>query len=101
MDSWGFSFLLFFPAALSQLIAGPEGAKNLAGESPPPDSDPFSDAKSDENYSSSSRQFTRSANRRFEFQKSRQLFLRVRNEPLSVAAVRVCDPDRSPVGINR
>jgi len=28
----GFSFLFFFPAALIQLIAGPEGAKNLAGE---------------------------------------------------------------------
>jgi hypothetical protein len=40
-------------------------------------------------------------NRRFEFDKSRQLFIRVHNEPLSVAAMRVCNPDRSPVGINR
>ncbi len=41
------------------------------------------------------------ANRRFQFQKRRQLFLRVRNEPLSVVAVCVCNQDRSPVGINR
>ena len=37
----------------------------------------------------------------FEFQKSRQLFIRSRNETLSVVAMRVSNPDRSPVGINR
>jgi len=31
----------FFPAALILVVAGPEGAKNLAGKCPPPDSDPF------------------------------------------------------------
>ena len=35
----------FPPAVLILLVAGPEGAKNLAGESPPPDSNPFSDAE--------------------------------------------------------
>jgi hypothetical protein len=40
-------------------------------------------------------------NRRFEFQKRSQLFIRVHNETLSVAAMRVCNPDCSPVGINR
>ena len=39
--------------------------------------------------------------RRFKFQKRSQLFIRTHNEPLSVVAMRVCDPDRSPVGINR
>ena len=40
------------------------------------------------------------ANRRFEFHKRSQLFIRVHNESLSVAAMCVCNPDRSPVGIN-
>ena len=41
------------------------------------------------------------ANRRFQFQKSRQLFIRTHNEAVTVAAVRVCNPDRSSVAINR
>jgi hypothetical protein len=41
------------------------------------------------------------ANRRFEFNKRRQLFIRVHNETLSVVAMRVCNKDCSPVGINR
>ena len=40
-------------------------------------------------------------NRRFEFHKRRQLFIRTHNEELTVAAMRVCNPDRLPVGINR
>jgi hypothetical protein len=36
-----------------------------------------------------------------QFHKSRQLFIRTHNEPLTVAAMRVSNPDRSPVGINR
>jgi hypothetical protein len=35
------------------------------------------------------------------FNESGQLFIRSHNETLSVVAVRVCNPDRSPVGINR
>ena len=38
-------------------------------------------------------------NSRFQFQKRRQLFVRVHNETLSVA-MRVHNPDRSLVGIN-
>jgi hypothetical protein len=38
---------------------------------------------------------------RFEFQERGQLFIGVRNETLSVAAMCVCNPDRSPVEINR
>jgi hypothetical protein len=44
--------------------------------------------------------FNRS-NRHFEFQKRSRLFIRTHNETLSVAAVRVSNPDRSSVGINR
>jgi hypothetical protein len=40
------------------------------------------------------RETGRSPNRRFKFEKSRQLFIRSRNEPLSVVAMRVCNPDR-------
>ena len=39
------------------------------------------------------------ANWRFEFHKRSQLFIRVHNETLPVAAMRVCNPDRSPVSI--
>jgi hypothetical protein len=41
------------------------------------------------------------ANRRFQFQKRSQLFIRTRNETLALAAMRVCNPECSPVGINR
>jgi hypothetical protein len=36
-----------------------------------------------------------------EFHKRGQLFIRTHNETLSVIAMRVCNPDRSPIGINR
>ena len=39
--------------------------------------------------------------RRFQLHKRRQLFIRPYNETLSVAAVRVNNPDRSPFTINR
>jgi len=39
-------------------------------------------------------------NRHFQFQKRSQLFIGTHNEPLSVVAVRVSNPDRSPLGIN-
>jgi hypothetical protein len=54
-----------------------------------------------ENLASLSRQFAASSNRRLQFHKRSQLFIRVHNEPLSVAAMRVRNPDRPPVGINR
>jgi hypothetical protein len=37
------------------------------------------------------------ASRRFKFQKSRQLLIRLHNETLPVAAMRVSNPDRSPL----
>jgi hypothetical protein len=39
-------------------------------------------------------------NCRFKFQKRRQFFIGTHNETLSVAAMRVNNPDCSPVGIN-
>jgi hypothetical protein len=53
------------------------------------------------NLTSLSRQENASPNRRFKFKKRRQLFIRVHNEALTVAAMRVSNPDGSPVGINR
>jgi hypothetical protein len=47
------------------------------------------------------RETGRSPNRRFKFDKRRQFLISVHNETLSVAAMRVSNPDRSPVGINR
>jgi hypothetical protein len=35
------------------------------------------------------------------FGKRSQLFIRAQKEPLAVAAMRVSNPDRSPVAINR
>ena len=37
----------------------------------------------------------------FQFHKRAQLFIRMHNEPLSVVAMRVNNPDRLPAGINR
>jgi hypothetical protein len=39
-------------------------------------------------------------NHRFEFQKRSQLFIRTHNEPLSVAAMRVSNPDCATLGID-
>jgi len=41
-----------------------------------------------------------SQNRRFELHKRGQLFIRTHNETLSIAAMRVNNPDRSALGIN-
>jgi len=40
------------------------------------------------------------ANRRFKFKKHSQLFIRSHSETLSVAAMRINNPDRSPLQIN-
>jgi hypothetical protein len=42
-----------------------------------------------------------SANCRFQFDKRGQLFIRPHNEPLSAVAMRISNPDRSSVEINR
>ena len=98
MDSW---FFLSFPRRVDSAIAGLEEAKNLAGKVLRLIQDRLSDAEFGKNLANLSNQFAASANRRFEFQKRRQLFIRTHNETLSVVAMRVSNPDRSPVGINR
>jgi hypothetical protein len=50
------------------------------------------------NLANASNQFAASVNRRFEFDKRRQLFVRVHNETLSVVTVRVSNEDCLPVG---
>ncbi len=40
------------------------------------------------------------SNRRFEFQERSQLLIRAHNETLSVAAMRINNPNRSPLRIN-
>ncbi len=47
------------------------------------------------------RQLVARTNRRFQFQKRGQLFIRMHNETLSVAAMCVRNPDRLPFAINR
>jgi hypothetical protein len=44
-------------------------------------------------------QLVANANRFFQFQKRSQLFIGTHNEALSIAAMCVCNPDCSPVGI--
>src|SRR6266542_2714298 len=54
--------------------AGLEQAKNLAGESSPPDSNPFNDAESAENRASLSRQFAAAANSLIQVRETRSAF---------------------------
>jgi hypothetical protein len=81
---------------------GSGGGEEPAGKCPPPVSrSVLSDAELAKNLACSSKQFAASANRRFQFQKRSQLFIRSHNETLPVAAMRVSNPGRSPAGINR
>ena len=94
-----------FPRRVDSAIAGLEEAKNLAGESPPPDSDPFRiqirlATPSLERILPICQANSATPNRRFEFDERSQLFIGAHNETLSVAAMRVRNPDRSPVGIH-
>jgi hypothetical protein len=92
------SFL--FPANVDSIGGcGLEGGKEPAGKCPPPDSDPFSETEFAENLSCLSSQFAASASGRFQFNKRSQLFVATGDKPLSVVAMRVTNPDRSPFTI--
>ena len=93
--------LPFFPGCVDCVVCGSRGGEEPSGEDPPPDSNPFSDAQFGKNLASLSSQFAGSVNHRFKLQKRGQLFIRTHNETLSIAAMCVHNPDRSPVGINR
>jgi hypothetical protein len=95
MDSW--FFLSFpFPAELLSEIAGPEGAKNLAGKifrrfqirlavsSLEKITSPCQDKKA------------AITNHRFKFHKCHQLFIRMHNETLSIGAMCAYNECRSP-----
>jgi hypothetical protein len=99
LNQWVHNISSLVPRPVDSAIAGPEGAKNLAGESPPPDSDPFSDAESEENLVRLSRKFAASPNRRFEFHKRSQFFIGTHNQTLSVAAMRIGNEDCSSFAI--
>ena len=98
MDS---SFFLSFSRRVDSAIAGLEEAKNLAGKVLRLIQDRLSDAEFGKNLANLSNQFAASANRRFQFYKRSQLFIRLHNETLSIVAMCACNPDRSPTGINR
>jgi|SRR6266513_635599 len=94
----GFSFLLFFPAALSQLVAGREEAKNLAGKKflrliqirlATSSLDKITPASQDN-----------SASAQIPVRQTQSAFHPTYNESLSVSAMCVCNPDRSPLAIH-
>jgi hypothetical protein len=89
-----------FPAVLILRFAGPEEAKNLSGEKVLRQIQIRLATLSLARISPARQaQFSATANRRFKFQKRRQLVVSMHNETLSVAMC-VNDPDCSPVGIN-
>jgi hypothetical protein len=94
-------FFLSFPRRVDSAIADPEEAKNLAGKVLRLIQDPLSNAEFAKNLANPSNQFAVSAHRRFEFQKRDQLLIGAHNETLSVAAMRVNNPDCSPAGNQR
>jgi hypothetical protein len=95
-------FLSFSPLRWFSGIAGPEEAKNLAGqEGPPPDSNPFSDAEVWRKLRHLVKTIRRKSELPLRVPQTPSAFLRAHDETLSVVAMRVRDKDRSPVGINR
>jgi hypothetical protein len=85
-DSWFFLPFLF-PAELIRLVAGRDEAKNLAGENPPPDSDP-SNAPSLGEFTQTCQEILRKRRSRASSSKNAVSFLSgVHNETLSVAAM--------------
>jgi hypothetical protein len=87
-----------FPRCVTSLGCGSGRRSTRRGKCPRLIQDPFSNAECDENPAALSNQFA--AKGRFEFQKCRQLFIGLYNEPVSVAAMWVNNPDRSPLRIN-
>jgi hypothetical protein len=79
----------------SRLTLRKEGQVELRGETPKQ----LSAARYCETCRNAVNTIFSGKDRRFQFKKSRQFFIRVHNETLSVVAVRVGNKDRSPVGI--
>jgi hypothetical protein len=96
---WFFLFL-FPPVVCGDVRVRKRRRTERGGGSPPPDSDPLSDIELMKISPACQDKFAAGANRRFKFHKSSQFFIRSRNETLSVAAMRVSNPDGSPFGID-
>jgi len=92
--------IFLLPAGITFWVAGPERAKNPAGKTPPPVSDPLDGVDSAKNTASLSSKKTATPTRRFNLHKRGHFSSARTGETLS-AAMRVCNPDRSRVGINR
>src|SRR5215472_4072822 len=85
--------LPFFPPLRLFWNRGSGRDEEPSGENPPPDSDPFSDAEFEKILSGCQNNSRPAGNHRIQFDKRSQLFIRSHNEPLSVAAMRVSNPD--------
>jgi len=102
-DQWSHILLPFrFPAQINFGIAGPEEAKNRAGRGVLRlGSDPLNDGEFGKNLAFLSIKIAAHSNRRFEFHKRRQLFIRTFNErfPLSrcALATKIVPPSESTV----
>jgi hypothetical protein len=94
-------FVIRFYFLLVDSAIGGSGEEKIGGNCPPPHSNPSIDFEFGKISLTRQANSPPRANRRFEFQKRRQLFIRMHNETLSVAAMCVSNPDRSPVRINR
>src|SRR5437660_7031961 len=91
----------FFPAKLILRFAGPEGAKNVARKM---SSAWFQarliDAEFGKNVANLSNQFAARASRPFKFRTPVNFSSARTHETLPVVAMRICNPDRSPFGID-
>ena len=99
IDSW---FFLSFPRNVDSVaVAGLEGGEEPSGENVLRLIQiRLEDVEFGKISPTCQEQFAAIADRRFEFHKRRQLFIRVHNETVSVAAMCVSNVDRVPVGIH-
>jgi hypothetical protein len=88
------------PGGLTLSSAGLKKEKKALGEKLPALTPVPDGVEVGRNAANLSRQFAAGANRRFKFQKRRQLFIRMNNETLSVVAMCISNPDRSPARIH-
>jgi hypothetical protein len=96
MDSW---FFLSFPRWVD-FVAGPEGAKNLAGESPPPDSESVENFESEKNLVRLLRKNHRARIADSNSTNAVNFSSACCNVTLSVVAMRISDPDCSSLRIH-
>jgi hypothetical protein len=91
----------FFPRYIDSAIAGPEGAKNLAGKNVLRLIQIRLTTSSVEKITPACQANSPQApNRRFKFHKRRQLFVGVDNETLSAVPMCVCNKDCRPATIH-